>query len=83
MLPCQVEASDSRKHLTGSAVDSANTDLEAGMATIQAQAEDSIKAGVGKKGGGWEAEARIRPWSPRPDAQVGLPAYVCLQHTPL
>ena len=45
-LSCQVEASDSRKHLTGSAVDSANVDLEAGMATIQAQAEDSIKAGA-------------------------------------
>ena len=78
----QVEASDSRKHLTGSAVDSANIDLEAGMATIQARAEDNIKAGAGKKGAGREAEALSGPWSARPDSQVGLPAYGCSQHTP-
>ena len=81
-LPYQVEESDSRKHLNGSAVDSANVDLEAGMATIQAHAEDSIKAGAGKKGLGREAEARSRPWSPRPESQVGLPAFECLQQTP-
>ena len=52
------------------------------MATIQAQAEDTIKAGAAKKGPNWEAEARSRPWSPGPDSQVGLPGHGCLQLTP-